>query len=697
MSAIESKYRNEIEVERLWVTTVISNSVLLMLPFPLLIVIDLWHTAPHNQLLAWFAFSSLTHLSRWSILHYYRSRKQRLAANITLYKMLVLSAGALTSLGWILCIVLFLDIDDPANVLLVCLPPIIQAVGAMMSWFAYYPAVLMLSIPIGLTFVFELLYYGGEHFVAAAITISFLPLLSYYYTQKFSNMLNHALELSFENVALRQESEEKSTLLETALENMGQGIAMSDENDGLRMWNARFSDTLAAVGCQVEPGTNLAQLLAAANPPLPVSAQGPAHYHLPGGPVYEILQVLLRHGGRVITFTDISNLIKRELALENARRDAERANAAKTRFLAAASHDLRQPIHALGLFFGELSERVRGENTAHLIDRIDDAIDAVNSMLSALLDVSKLDAGVVTPELQACDLAELFERLHAEFQPLAQENRNTVRFRPGRYPVATDPAMLERMLRNLIGNALRYTENGRVLVGTRLRGAELEIQVIDTGRGIPEDQLHEVFVEFHQLHNAGRNRRQGLGLGLAIVKRLARLLGHPLQVRSALGKGSCFSLRMPLALKSAPRPAQAQTGQPLLATSLLTGKQVLLLDDDSSVLESMSGLLSRWGCRVLAAASLSQALDELARADSTVDLLITDYRLADSVSGIDFARDLRETLGYRFEVLVVTGDTCPERLREADASGFPLLHKPVNPAKLRATLQHLLGAANVRS
>lgn len=694
MNAIESKYQNQIEVERLWVTTALGKSVLFLMLFALLIVVGLWDTESHQQLLAWFAFSSFSHLLRWSILNYYRSRKDRLAANVNRYKALVLLAGLVTSAGWVSCIVLFLDVSNPANVLFVCLPPIVQALGAMMGWFAYYPAVLSMSIPPGLALIIVLLE-GGLQFWAAALTISILPLLSYVYTLKFSDMLDHALKLSFENAALRQESEEKSTLLETALENMGQGIAMSDERDGLRTWNKRFGQLLASVGCQARSGANLAQLLSSATPPLPISEQGTTQYRLPDGSVYEILQVALARGGRVLTFTDVSHSIKRERALESARGEAEQANAAKTRFLASASHDLRQPIHALGLFFGELSEQVRDEDTALLIDRIDDSIAAVNSMLNALLDISKLDAGVVEPQVLACYPVDIFGRLNVEFQPLASENRDRIRFRPCRHRVETDPAMLERMLRNLVGNALKYTENGRVLIGTRLRGSYVEIQVIDTGCGIPADQLEEIFVEFYQLHNPWRNRQQGLGLGLAIVKRLARLLDHPLQVRSVLGKGSCFSIRLPVASKT---PIRAQPGiSPLLmSTTALHGKQILLLDDDASVLQGMSGLLSRWGCKVTAVASFPEAVQALANNESAVDLLITDYRLAENLSGIEVARELKCRIDYPFEVLVITGDTAPERLREADISGFPLLHKPVHPAKLRATLQHLFGLERVR-
>ena len=381
-----------------------------------------------------------------------------------------------------------------------------------------------------------------------------------------------------------------------------------------------------------------------------------------------------------------SDLIKRE----QARKEAEQANAAKTRFLAAASHDLRQPIHALGLFFAELSERVYSPETALVIDQIDDSIEAINSMLNALLDVSKLDAGVVKPTIQRYRLTELFVRLNAEFQPIALENQNELRIRPTLSTVNTDPAMLERMLRNLIGNALRYTENGRILVAARPRGQNLEIQVLDNGLGIPQDQLEEIFIEFHQLQNPARDRRQGLGLGLAIVKRLAKLLHHKIKVTSHLGRGSCFSITLPLADITTAGESRQQDERIYLPNYALTGRQVLVLDDDIAVLEAMQGLLRRWGCQVITANSPAEALEKIDTIVQPLELLIIDYRLPENVSGIEVARNLQNRLGYSVAVLIITGDTEPERLREADASGYPLLHKPVQPAKLRSTLQYLI-------
>jgi signal transduction histidine kinase/CheY-like chemotaxis protein len=377
------------------------------------------------------------------------------------------------------------------------------------------------------------------------------------------------------------------------------------------------------------------------------------------------------------------------LRLENEmlRDEAERANRAKTRFLAAASHDLRQPIHALGLFFSALAERIRGREADSLIGRIEETIGVVTNMLNALLDISKLDAGVVEPKVGPTGIDKLFQRLETELSAAAREQGNRLRFRPCRAWVRTDPAMLERILRNLIGNALRYTDGGRVLVAGRRRGAELRVEVWDTGCGIPRERIDEIFVEFQQLGNPQRDRTQGLGLGLAIVRRLARLLGHRLDVRSTPGRGSCFAISLPLLpeqdrerFREAPAPEQALAGD----TERLL---VLVLDDDSIVREAMAELLRDWGYEVLLAATLDEAL--AVAAGRLPDLLVVDYRLPGDVTGGDAIQALHARAERSIPALVITGDTAPDRLREATARGYPFLHKPVQPAKLRSTLRYL--------
>lgn len=695
MNTIEQKFLDEIDIERLWVTTEQGGYLFFsMLPISVLLVFGLWDTAEHTLLLKWFSLLTAINFFRWMLLRFYYTHKDVLIADTRKFKRLMLFGSALGSWCWTMGIVWFLVPSEPINVLIISVALIIQIVGAMLTWFCYLPAVIVVSFPAALSLVGLLFLEGGKTYIATSLMLLLLTIFGVTSSKKLAGMLNHALRLNFENVALRQESEEKSLLLETALENMDQGISMSDQDDRLRMWNRQFTHLLREAGTRVTANANLASILNAADPPFQVNSGGATEYRLPDGQVYEIRQAQLGQGGRVLTYTDISDLIKREQTLEKARKDAERANVAKTRFLAAASHDLRQPIHALGLFFAELSDRVYSPDTALVIGQVEDSISAINSMLNALLDVSKLDAGVVKPTIEPVALSELFGRLQAEFQPIALENHNELRIRPALAIVNTDPAMLDRMLRNLIGNALRYTENGRIVVAARPRGQHIEIQILDNGAGIPEDQLDEIFVEFHQLKNPARDRRQGLGLGLAIVKRLSVLLHHEIRVTSRLGKGSCFSIILPVAHQTTDSVSGPLTEKSYLLNASLTGRQALVLDDDIAVLEGMQGLLTRWGCQVITATTSVEAEYKLAANKQKMDLLIIDYRLPSHVSGIEAARHLQNRLGYPVAVLIITGDTGPERLQEADASGYPLLHKPVQPAKLRSTLQYLISKLN---
>lgn len=372
-----------------------------------------------------------------------------------------------------------------------------------------------------------------------------------------------------------------------------------------------------------------------------------------------------------------------------ARELAERANAAKTRFLAAASHDLRQPVHALGLFFEDLADRVISPATRPLIARIHDSLRAIESMLSALLDISKLDAGVVQPSFGAVALPPLIRRLEKEFAPVADRTGNRLRVRTRNALVASDEMMLERLLRNLLSNALRYTQRGRVLLAVRPRGSKVRMEVYDTGCGIPEGQLHEVFTEFHQLGNPQRDRGQGLGLGLAIVKRIAELLGHEIDVTSRLGHGSRFGVTLASA-GDAPASLEAPDLAPLDCD--LHGSCVLVLDDDRNILEAMQSLLQRWGVSTLGAVSTAEALACLSDPAHKPQLLLVDYRLQGGATGIEAIDRLQSALGTAVPAVLLTGDTAPDRLRQAQASGIPLLHKPVQPAKLRSLLRSYLSA-----
>ena len=695
MANAEDKYREQIEIERLWIATEQGQYVFVaLLLLSLLLIFGLWDMTSHALLMIWFAVLTTVNFIRWMILRYFYRHKAVLAGNIQQVKRFFIVSSTLIGLCWGSAAVLFLQPNNAANVVIVTITLNIEIIGAILTWFCYLPAAIAILIPISLPLIVLLILEGGKAYIATSLILFLLALLSIKSSLNIAKMLNHALRLNFENAALRIESEEKSLLLETALENMNQGISLSDQEDRLRMWNNKFTDLLGEKArAKVEENANLSSLLNEASPPMLPTPDGGTEYQLPDGQVYEIHQSQLSHGGRVLTYTNISERIKREQALE-------KANASKTRFLAAASHDLRQPIHALGLFFDELSDQVYSPETAQVISQIEDSITAISSMLNALLDISKLDAGVIKPKFDTVPLGEMLARLQKEFAYIASENGNRLHIRVTKLAAMSDPAMLERMLRNLIGNALRYTENGRVIVAARKRGKTIHIQVIDNGSGIPEDQLDEIFVEFHQLQNPARDRRQGLGLGLSIVKLLCQLLQHEINVRSKLGKGSCFSISLPIAvikpdLSDLSGLSTVTSSEPKdFLYDSLSGCSVLVLEDDVAVLEGMNALLKRWGCNVTTSASLADAEATLIENQEKLDILIVDYRLPGNVSGIDAVKRIQERLNYPFAVLIITGDTAPDRLREAEDSGFPLLHKPVQPAKLRNTLRYLLDHAS---
>ncbi|MGL4288499.1 MAG: hybrid sensor histidine kinase/response regulator, partial [Phreatobacter sp.] len=376
--------------------------------------------------------------------------------------------------------------------------------------------------------------------------------------------------------------------------------------------------------------------------------------------------------------------------LKHERDRATAANHAKTRFLAAASHDLRQPIHALGLFTAALAALarkgdVRGKEAQGIAEKLQAIIGSLGGLLHGLIDVSRLDAGLVSVERRPISLARLIAGLREEFGAQARERGITLRAVPSDAWVASDPALLKRILDNFLSNALRYAPGGHVLIGCRRRGAMVEIQVHDTGPGIPVDQHEAVFEEFTQLHNPHRARQEGLGLGLAIVRRLAGLLGHPVALRSVPGKGSTFSLRVPLAAAATASPAAS-------APATSTGLGIMVVDDDRQVLEGIAVLLSTWGHRAFTAASA----DELCRRHDEagappVHIMIADYRLADGMTGTGAVEQVTCHLGYRIPALIVTGDTSPERLRELAASGHVLLHKPLAPDRLLAAIRQAVG------
>jgi signal transduction histidine kinase len=374
---------------------------------------------------------------------------------------------------------------------------------------------------------------------------------------------------------------------------------------------------------------------------------------------------------------------------------AERADAVKSRFLAAASHDLRQPLHALGLFVEALDTQTRAPHLRQLIDNIKLSTTSLRDLLNALLDISRLDAGALQPERAAIPLRRLFQTLLAEFGADAEAKGLRLRVVPSSAWVESDPTMLSRILQNVIANAIRYTDRGTVLLGCRRRGDAVSIEVYDTGAGMTPEALDHVFEEFYQVANPQRDRRLGLGLGLAIVRRLCAVLGHEMDLSSREGHGTVFRIRVPRTPAPAAGPAAAAT-----RPADLEGRRVLVIDNEAPARDAMREILHLWSCTVIAADSRESALAALEPPSEPPDLIVADYRLCDGETGAEAIDAVRARFGRPVPALIVTGDTAPQRLQEATASGYRLLHKPVSAAQLRSLASYLLrqdAAASSRS
>lgn len=375
----------------------------------------------------------------------------------------------------------------------------------------------------------------------------------------------------------------------------------------------------------------------------------------------------------------------REVA-EAARVEAERANLAKTKFLAAASHDLRQPVQAIFFFTSVLSHKLRGHGAKPVLDDLQTSLEGLNVLLDSLLDVSKLDAGLISPKVTDFSVGAVLDRVAADFTPVASEKGLRLRVAPSSAVVRSDPALLARIIQNLVANAVRYTHRGTVLLGCRRRGGGLVIQVCDTGIGIPAERIREIFEEFTQLGNPERDRSQGLGLGLAIVDRLARLLGHAITVSSTPGRGSVFAVSVPLSSQPA-----VPVRRPARLSSRNGGERlVVLIDDEPFVLKGLSMVLQDWGYRVLAATSEAEAMEKLAALNAPPSIILADYRLREGRTGTEAVAHIRDFYAAAIPSIIITGDTAPERLREAEASGFSILHKPIQPPQLREALRETL-------
>lgn len=378
-------------------------------------------------------------------------------------------------------------------------------------------------------------------------------------------------------------------------------------------------------------------------------------------------------------------------AAEEARRAAEAASRAKTQFFAAASHDLRQPLHAMGLFAETLRHRCSDPDVASLVNSINESVDALEGLFGELLDITRIDTGGVELKPEAVRMREVFARLRLHFEPTAFEKGLALSFRGDAHVVQADPVVLERILRNLVSNAIRYTEDGGVLVSCRRRGDGLLLQVWDSGIGIAEQSLPRIFDEFYQV-NSHRplepHQRKGLGLGLSIVKRLADLMGAPLAVRSRVGHGTVFSLEVPPGKIEAP-PAEPLAVSPKMPLGLsLQGRLILVVEDEPPVREGLTVLLKAWGADVLDFDAVGSVETWLrGAAQPRPDLLIVDYRLPEARTGLEALDLIRARWpNQRLPAILITGSSLSGHENEAEAHDFHLLIKPVLPNKLRAMI-----------
>jgi signal transduction histidine kinase/ActR/RegA family two-component response regulator len=414
-------------------------------------------------------------------------------------------------------------------------------------------------------------------------------------------------------------------------------------------------------------------------------------------------------GGFVTTYTDVTDFKRTEQALLDAKQglearvaqrtqelcealeaqrlakqEAEQANWSKTRFVAAASHDLLQPLNAARLFASALESRVRlYPEFLELATRIDDSMRAAEELLSDLLDVARLDLGVLKPDVTSFHIGDLLEELRRQYAPVAQARNLRLDIVGCREAVRSDRVLLRRIVQNYLSNALRYTEQGGVVLGCRRHGAELEITVYDTGPGIPAHQQQRIYGEFHRLEHDSPWGEKGLGLGLSICDRLARLLHHELSLRSRPGKGSGFGVVVPREA----RPLQLRhvlAHLPAADPIGLKGLRVLCIDNDPAILDGMEALLGQWGVLVLKACG---GADALARASEVeLDAVLVDYHLGDGVDGLELLRRLNERRDSALAGGLITADHGAHIALAARARGYPVLHKPIRPAALRALL-----------
>jgi Na+/proline symporter/CheY-like chemotaxis protein/two-component sensor histidine kinase len=565
---------------------------------------------------------------------------------------------------------------------------------------------------------FRLVRYA-EHILASAIGGASSRLVLSLLLRKRTVSTKAALKLLDDANAAFQYNRE---ILQTALDHVRQGIAVFDKDLQLICWNRQFGEILDLPPSLVRAGVGLADILrfnirrgphsgdqteefVSAQIERYVSSNEPFLERFAEGVVIEVRANHMPDGGVVTTFTDITasveaaealersnetlerrvrerteELTRLNAALARAKGEADAANISKTKFLAAASHDILQPLNAARLYVTSLTERGSREDR-RLIDNIDASLEAVEEIFGALLDMSRLDTGALRPEFASFRIDELMRQIELEFAPLAATKGLDLTFVPCSLVVRSDRRLLRRLLQNLVSNAIKYTPEGRVLVGCRRRGDVVRIDVYDTGVGIPQSKWRDIFVEFHRLDQGAKIAR-GLGLGLSIVERVARVLGSSIELESESGRGSHFAVTVPRS-SDTPMELPART-RPHADAGQLVGIAALCIDNEPSVLDGMEILLRGWGCDVLKAPSLALALTAISESSTIPNGLLVDYHL-DEGNGIEAIIELRRRFGD-IPAILITADRSPDVRELARSEGVQILHKPLKPAALRALL-----------
>lgn len=383
----------------------------------------------------------------------------------------------------------------------------------------------------------------------------------------------------------------------------------------------------------------------------------------------------------------------REESLRLARDDAQQANIAKTKFLAAASHDLRQPLQALNLFVFALAGKEQDPEKKEIISLIRNSLDSLKELLNTLLDISKLEAGVVQPQIRDFPIASVIEKVATEMEPVAWKHNLKVKLITSSANVHSDPLLIETILRNLVDNAIKYAGGGRVIIGCRHVGNKIKVEVWDSGPGIAENQKELIFNDFYQIDNEARRRSQGLGLGLSIVRRLVKLLGHELGFSSVVGKGTGFWVSIPLATEHIESPNNA------IKFNVAKGnmENIAIIENDDSVISGLVAVLDGSGYKTHVLSTLDKHSIKRALQNNIIpDLIIADYRLDGGLTGGDAIAKVRDALATEIPAIIITGDTAPERLREAKKSGFDILHKPIKPEELLASVHKKLSSNEVK-